>query len=609
MSKMDKLNGREGFAMLMALLMIFIASSFAALLYRQSMQAMHAVKLHKANDEAQLAAQSALGQMRKGIADKFMEYYFTKNRHFHQLDNWFNTHNGKKIGTAGVFYEFPETITISSYPEADIVLDFSSTDFNKNTKGMAFADLTFTAQARMSGATRAVRERSRCEFKQSSVFDYAYFLNNFGWFYDVNMIVNGDIRSNQETELASSSLVLNGNSFSAGTTHLIEQYQQWNSATYESRVSAFARPLENPFSNTTTTWDRGYNLSTTKVVDKQDEVPMPYLGNTDGYIEYAEHNHGTVKQGNKTLVDAYYNGPGFNENSKVSADDGTLVLIGTLNNPIEINGPVVVENDLIIKGYIKGQGSFYVGRNVHVIDDLKYVNPPRWVKPLHNIDTAVKDTAGSDFVGLCAKGSVILGDYNSRSFKMCKDYMKPPFTSAYATDESDTDIGYCNTRTSSGEKAFTGDYTANYGVKPHANSAKAARGKTVGRPYYSSSLSDNDFASLKPAQKITQLDAMVYNNHIMAGYFNRNAIINGGLVCRDEAMMLSGKLELNWDTRLNGDPRLPGKPYGQGLGNSFEPFLPIGGPAFHYEGWSEVAPTLAFAGNSSNGNSSKKNKK
>ena len=56
------------------------------------------------------------------------------------------------------------------------------------------------------------------------------------------------------------------------------------------------------------------------------------------------------------------------------------------------------------------------------------------------------------------------------------------------------------------------------------------------------------------ASTITQIDAVLYNNH---GIFGRigQCTINGSVVCRNEGIIFSGRLFLNWDYRLySGSP-------------------------------------------------------
>ena len=56
------------------------------------------------------------------------------------------------------------------------------------------------------------------------------------------------------------------------------------------------------------------------------------------------------------------------------AIDGNVYLHGTKDDPVVINGPLAVDGDLFISGYVKGKGALNVRNNVYVLDDLKYVD-------------------------------------------------------------------------------------------------------------------------------------------------------------------------------------------------------------------------------------------
>jgi len=109
---------------------------------------------------------------------------------------------------------------------------------------------------------------------------------------------------------------------------------------------------------------------------------------------------------------------GFNE-----IYDGNLILVGTEDNPINLQDSVFIEGDVVIEGYVTGTGTIYAGRNVYVSGDLKTLNPPD--KPgqgaCSNVAPSEADAADKcaklnilaqkDTLNLGARGSVIIGDY------------------------------------------------------------------------------------------------------------------------------------------------------------------------------------------------------
>jgi len=293
------------------------------------------------------------------------------------------------------------------------------------------------------------------------------------------------------------------------------------------------------------------------------------------------------------------------------ADAGSVLLVGTQANPIVIDGPVVVAGDVIIKGYVRGQGTIYAGRNVHVIGDIKYVNAPSWNHSL-TADAAKSEQAVNetkDMLGLVAKGNIVVGDATSSSIAA---NVNSGSDIAYSCDEDDSSIGYPSKTFSSTTKStsssywggtttrtsntFAGDYSAveqinalssAYVAKaPGGYSASSGqfgkvrtktvtldtyttvptydwRGRQTGtkrvydtrtelytaydRHYYETICDNAIVSSLRGT--VSQVDAVMYNNHGVFGSLGAGFQINGALVCRDEGLTANGGT-FNWDMRL-----------------------------------------------------------
>jgi hypothetical protein len=84
--------------------------------------------------------------------------------------------------------------------------------------------------------------------------------------------------------------------------------------------------------------------------------------------------------------------------------DRSLLLVGSPQNPIRIEGQVVVRGDLVITGVVSGTGSIVAHRNVFVPNDLRYKNPPNYL--LFDYE---RDESG-DLLGLIAGGNVLVGN-------------------------------------------------------------------------------------------------------------------------------------------------------------------------------------------------------
>lgn len=93
-------------------------------------------------------------------------------------------------------------------------------------------------------------------------------------------------------------------------------------------------------------------------------------------------------------------------NAHTTADKGSVILIGTWDFPIIIDGPVVFDSDVWIRGFVSGRGTIYAGRNIHIIGDINYKNPPYWPKK-----DGKPETQGKDLLTLVSRGSIVVGNY------------------------------------------------------------------------------------------------------------------------------------------------------------------------------------------------------
>ena len=99
------------------------------------------------------------------------------------------------------------------------------------------------------------------------------------------------------------------------------------------------------------------------------------------------------------------------------ATDGNVVLIGTKDDPIKLEGDVYFSGDVVIKGYVEGRGGVYAGRNVYIAGDVKYSNEPEDCRlelteggdPDECAQNSIADEA--DELRIAARGNVVMGDY------------------------------------------------------------------------------------------------------------------------------------------------------------------------------------------------------
>ena len=478
-----------------------------------------------------------------------------------------------------------------------------------------WAEVTLVAEAARANAggpesRQVVAETVRFAQQRSKVFNNAYFVNNYGWFQGTGCTANGDVRANGDMYL-DSGCKINGRVYAARNEELgvmgdvtnygtMDSYSTYMATTYG--ASNMARPLAvDPVTGDAVAG--GYeapSYATTqakrdRVHDNLErETEMPFIGDlTSEQSDYrqwindlraADPSMCKVTQGGQVLVDKYYDGVGPSGDESL-ADKGVLVLEGTQANPIVVKGPVVVESDVIIKGYVTGQGTIYSGRNVHIVGNIQYVNPPSW-----SGKRASESNSSKDMLGLMAKGNIVMGDYTEPTWlSSIRTYLtSQPYVQQYTCDSTDDLIGYPAT--------FGGSYAATERVTAmgagsdasHApggwNPATGQFGKvreveletthpeTVttydrwGRPrtttamvpdkalqtvydrkYYESVAKDEEISSR--CSTITRIDAVLYNNHGIFGKLGQCSI-NGSLVCRNEGLQYTTKLYLNWDMRL-----------------------------------------------------------
>ncbi len=434
------------------------------------------------------------------------------------------------------------------------------------------ADVTLVSTGDVNNTTRTITSVIRYRLESSEVFNHPYFVNNLGWFWGGGITANGDIRANGNFSFGGNPEV-NGDIYASRNPDLwadgditgnsrnvtINQYR--NQADTEARPTD---PTANPEdANGNGILDPGEDTNGNGILDdfdypdgydgtsarfpNQEVLEMPYLGDLQTYKNLAVSEGGTISQGGVALVNAVYGddaaevGP---DGIGATPDDDSVVLIGTAANPININGPVVIEGDVIIRGVVQGQGIIYSGRNTHIIGDITYQNPPAWPKP--DTDPTATDAVNNtrDFLGLATKGNIVIGDYTRTDWKTVKNYLKPPFTQAYDTDATDAVIGYDSDGNPLNGYRFDGDYTSNDGgVKDDGS------GEATNRKYYESSLSD-DFINTNgaPSNQIRRIDAVTYTNHAFAGRVGAFTM-NGTLVARDEAIIYSGSIRMNYDIR------------------------------------------------------------
>ena len=289
------------------------------------------------------------------------------------------------------------------------ILNVSATNAN-------YTEIELVSAARRSdlpGGGRMIRETLRvftAGGSNSPVFDYAYFIDNFGELAGANTVINGDVRANGAFTFSSKPTV-NGNVYASGAIN--NTVNHWSQKNYWSKAMAQAPPTDPTDGSSAHAWPMGYD---TVSVTKNANIPaltMPKIGDLD---QLAATANGTISQNGTNIVVNVYAGAGP-DGIAGTADDNCLVLTAlSSSKPITISGAVVVKGDLIIRGYVAGQGTIYAGRNIHIVGGLSYLNPPTWPNPDSNPTQTAVNNRADDLLVLAAKGNIVVGDYTSSTW-------------------------------------------------------------------------------------------------------------------------------------------------------------------------------------------------
>ena len=568
---------------------------------------------YAARSSCRLAAMSAIEKVKEDVYLAFKKRMGNKSVLGTHVYDWFTTGwSATGLGSDNFRVNFDTSVN-PLRERLDGITDLRVRLRSAPVNGGDRAEVTFYATAsRMTGngmpVTVTVAERVLFGVDRSKVFDYAYFVNNYGWFEGSTITANGAVRANGDMSLSQSPKV-NGDVYAAVNEELgvpgdikngtgtMDSKSTYRSSQYG--TTDRARPLmKSPD-------DGGYDAPDVVTdADRQtrlhgnlaEGIDMPWISGLNEYIEYGKELKSSLSQGGKYFINnanpsdpnyGYYQGTGPSGDATLP-DNHALVLEGSQSNPIRLNGPVVVSNDVVIKGYVTGQGTIYSSRNIHIVGNIQYVNPPNWA---NKTAAAGNGNSTKDLLCLAAKGNIVMGDCTSSSWldtTLKKVLTQAPYVQPYECAQADDgswidgDIGYPKAGDAHYPK-FAGNYTAADGgnkVVQEAVYRQEWNGRryqnvldhyeykaATGRRYYDSVVAPNEISSR--VSTITQIDAVLYNNHGIFGKLGQ-CTINGSLVCRNEGMIFSGKLFLNWDYRLySGSPenvmnKLVGMPLGTG---------------------------------------------
>lgn len=549
---MKIISDRRGIALIAVYIMIAVSLIFVVAYFWRSFNEFRFAERQRDETRAYYIAQAGINEVAIDIYQAFRNSpEWQNNRNIVAFQEWFEN----RATLLGNYNNFPANVALGGGQYSVILPSQTARGPIIHTSDGALLKLIGVGEVFSRGGvvSKVVAVTISYEMRPSPIFDYAYFINNFGWMWGGGISVNGDIRSNGNFSFNGNPTVdgdiyaaTNPDLGAAGTISGNSRY--WGIPEYYNHVSDRARPTNptDPDDPEGTVYDAGYD-GTSNRYERQEVLDMPYLGDLGTYRQLAQTHNGQVTQGGSVLVDNVYSGNGP-DGVPGTPDDRSIVLIGTEENPVVITGPVVVEGDVIIRGVVSGQGAIYSGRNIHIIGDITYDEPPSWPKPDSDPQTTTQTNSTKDFIGLAGKGNVIIGDYTRNDWqRTVGGYLSPPFTQGYETDVSDAPLGYDSDGDPENGYWFDGNYTAvDGGFKDDGD------GGSEERRFFESSLSDDHIRSISaPSNQIRNVNGIIYNNHAFSGRVGRFTI-NGTIVSRDEAIVYSGSITMNYDVRAYG---------------------------------------------------------
>jgi len=478
-------NKENGYVLVLSLVFLTVSSILITAMVMLARYGLSELSMDSDDDSALLLAMSGMEKTKQNIASSFRNYLYAlpDSGAAHKID-WFDTFNQPsqdgRVGKGGYNVDLPLdsafTHSLDSNVEENVDKDIrwrkegrysvslSSTipvDSRTNRKDPSLRYVKVKVSGTVGNSTRTIEEVIKYGI-ESVIAQYAYFQNQPMYVKPTSrMKFNGDLRSNGNMKFVNNNGKIAGDVYAS----IAAEFGSLGIGSITGDVSAV--PV-NEYNNNASTdlqarplYDEGYWYGykpldavgdavapQVRTFENEPQINVPPLGNLDDYKE----DGAWIKKAGKILVNKVHssNHAGIDGVSG-SPDDGSIYLVGTESNPINISGSVVIEGDVVIKGYITGKGSIYASKNIHVIGDVKYKNPPQWNKPTSSVDNQLD----KDLVGFMAKGNIIFG--NSEKIGNREPLLKAPYP--HKAPLSDASNGFDSDNNKDNGVEFDGDYS------------------------------------------------------------------------------------------------------------------------------------------------------
>ena len=410
--------------------------------------------------------------------------------------------------------------------------------------------VVITASARVNAAIRTIQAQITLR-PASQVFDYEYFLNNWGWWWGSTITGNGGQRANWDFDFRDGPTV-------NGCIYAADQVDE-NEVPIQNYATA-------PFSG-----QAGSDV-TDLVHQGAPRVAMPNLLNFSNYIAVAMTNTssnglwmGTNQLVAGALTNQYTPNPGGNAGN-LTPQTG-LFVAGTPANPVTVKGTVVIPGDLVIQGTVTGQGTVYVGGNLYIASNITYANGPDFTKLPETQASSTRDgwvaqSMTNDLVAYAVRGSILAGDVTNPDWiNYCYNY--PGSGLANVGDEShlgvdgiastpDDNIPFLHADGSMStwyDADGDGIMESNYNYATDINMTSARASYIVGYP----SVGTNPVPYSQVAtDNMGTLQGIFYTDHAAAMRLAQStAVFNGVIISRNEQIVFQNYLNLIYDSRVH----------------------------------------------------------
>lgn len=398
--------------------------------------------------------------------------------------------------------------------------------------------LLITASARVNSEVRTLQVNVTI-YPASQVFDYEYFLNNWGWWWGNTITGNGGQRANWDFDFRYDPTV-------NGLIYAADQVEE-NEVPWDEYADG------PPFGGAAGT------DPTDLVHSGAPRVIMPNLLNFTNYTATA-------------LANTASNGLWLGTNQiiygvQTNTSQPGLYIVGTAANPIKIMGTVVVPGDVVISGYVTGRGTLYVQSNLYVAGDINYVHGPDFTalpetESSSDRDAWVSQYQTNDLVAYAVQGSILAGDVTNPDWiNYCYDY--PGSGLQYVGDEShlgadgiagtpDDNIPFLHPDGAMStwyDADGNGKTNANYNYDADINMTSNRASQILDYP--TSSNSPVAYSSVA-TDNMGTLNGIFYTDHAAAMRLaNSDSYINGVIVSRNEQIVYQSTLKLVYDSRVN----------------------------------------------------------